>query len=192
MVPSPQPAQVPQAPLTAEDEQIQAAAQRALGAVQQADQQQAFDKFMTDALAVNLDEVDISTFMVAFVEWDATKVTGEDGIEREVRKPRVRHVQLSTYVPMSAFNHMLALRETVTRSARANGGTPSPQDMMEMMGGAVLPVWQIAEPDMTLKRLVDGLDFPRMQGLFGRFFSAALQRQTNNPQSGLTGRGASA
>ena len=48
------------------------------------------------------------------------------------------------------------------------------EPMLIWQAKEVLAVWQLTEPDMTLKRLLLGLDFEKLNGLFSRFFGAML------------------
>lgn len=129
-------------------------------------------QFLDNALAVNLDEVIAEPIQVAFREWDSVEIDDGKGGTLSVRRPRVRHVELESFVPMSVFNNMLALRDEMTRNPDR-----SSQDQLGMMLQAIWPCWQLSEPDMTLERLAEGLSFRQVTGLFGRFFKDELQTQ---------------
>jgi hypothetical protein len=128
-----------------------------------------------EAMAVNLDEVTESTVIVAIREY------ADDPAKPGRRTATVRHVELDAYVPMKIFNAMIAGRERVLKQnklreqALASSGDVNEDDPnVVWMLDCVCRVWKLTEPDMTVERLAEGLDFKKVQALFYHFFGDAL------------------
>lgn len=145
---------------------------------------EAKQKMIEDAFAagaaVNLDEVFIDTVMVAIVEYEEVEING-----KIVKKPYVRHAEISTFVPMALLNRMLAsqkkLRKQLAKIEAGEMEEPDADLMLIWMQQQILGVWKLTEEDMTLARIENGLDFEKVQGLFARFFGETLAkvRKTN-------------
>jgi len=141
---------------------------------------------LDDQLTANLEIVAPAPIRVTFMEEGPN---GED-------VPRTAEIR--TYVPMFVFHEMLRDRQRILKEVRRkkieilrspdNDGTPEikamfeeeakelEQDMMtEWLELQVLSVWRRTEKDMTYDRLVRGLDFEQMQGLFNRFFAGLIR-----------------
>jgi len=134
--------------------------------------------FFNQVDAVNLEEVTTHVLCVAIREL-VNQVELDDGIERRVRRARVRRAQIDTFVPMRIFNKMLATRDRVVREREAylqKGGEEDP--MMIWMTNQVLNVWKLSEPDMTYEALVDGLSFDKISKLFAAFFGDVVKQAT--------------
>jgi len=138
------------------------------------------EKFMTDAMAVNLDEVTDEKVRVSIREYS------EDPAQPGRRIGTWRQVELDSYVPMQVFNSMMAgrtkmlrmqkLREQMTdQGGEVNEDDPTTRWMTE----SVLKVWLLTETDMTYDRLDVGLNMAKVQSLFARFFSASLSLGTS-------------
>lgn len=168
---------------------------------------------MAEMSAVNLDEVTAGVVEVAFREF----IPDENGgfrIETTMK-------EIETWVPMFAFNNMLAnqkkvqkLRRSLARQvefATSNDQKDEPkEDLIDLLAEdtvdfatltnqmfrdivsqgeptllwqarEVLSIWKLTpgEGEMSLKRLMLGLSFEQIQGLFTRFFGAMLQKRTN-------------
>lgn len=121
--------------------------------------------WLQGAFAVNLDEVVIDDVVVSIVE--RAPVQLEDGTE--ILKAKVRKATISTYVPMQIFNSMM---QTYSPIAQAE-----PAERLRWVAEQVLAVWKLTEPQMTLDRLVNGLDFDKISALFAHFFADQLRRQ---------------
>ena len=171
--PMPAPAPTPAAPANPFDaSQIAAAAAAAAAgaptapAASQADATAALDAFA----AVNLDEVNIGTITVPFVEWVEQPLPADapEGAE-PARLPVVRKVTLSNFVPMFVFNQSLAIfQQMADNKDQAKN--------MELMASSVLLVWNLTDPRMTLQRLLMGADFTVIMKLFNDFFAAKLRQ----------------
>src|ERR1700690_3402052 len=126
---------------------------------------EALEQAVDEALAENLDEVVTGEVNVAIVEY------ADDPSTPGKRKKTVRHVVLDTYVPMKVFNRMVANRDRMIRlgklrdraASEGNESGISDEDpKMTFLCKSVLDVWQLSEPDMTMDRLENGLDFAKI------------------------------
>jgi hypothetical protein len=119
---------------------------------------------------VNLDELLVETISVKIIENEAYDAEGYDdgGNKIKVRhfRPVVRQVELRADVPSSVQMVALGLRNMV-----ANGATA--EERIRGMVACVLAQWQLTEPDMTSKRLIQGLGAERITKLFTQLFSQA-------------------
>lgn len=140
----------------------------------QAQMDRAADYFES-ALAVNLDEVTSDTVSVMIKEY------ADDPQHPGRRIPAWRRVELDRFVPMKIFNKMMASRlkaqkqiklreQALERDGDVNEDDPNVLWMMQN----VLNVWNLTEPDMTLERLEEGLNFAKIQKLFALFFGEMM------------------
>jgi hypothetical protein len=141
---------------------------------------------MEDQLTANLEIAVPLPIRVTFME------EGPNGEEQ----PRIAEIR--TYVPMFVFHEMLRDRQRILKEVRrkkieilrseGNDGTPEIKEMLaeeakeleqemmtEWLENQVLNVWKRTEKDMTYDRLVRGVDFDQMQGLFNRFFAGLIK-----------------
>ena len=138
--------------------------------------------FLEDWQSTNFEDVLPLPVKVSLMEYKEV-VVEEVGEKVVRRKPHIRVAEINTYVPMSIFHGMLAGQERIRRLQALQQSVQdgnkdaisSQQELLEWLSEQVLAVWQLTEPDMTLKRLTDGIDFKRMLGLFGCFFGNQLK-----------------
>lgn len=137
---------------------------------EEASQAEKAAQWLDEALAVNVGEVTAEPVTVALVEYKQKTVTDEDGTERTVNRRITTSHEIDTFVPMRIFNRMIAERETAIGKG--------PDALLQWQVNCVLAVWQLTEPDMTRDRLIDGLGFKAIGGLFARFFKDELNQKS--------------
>jgi hypothetical protein len=137
----------------------------------------AADAAFKEAMAVNLDEVVQGTVTFNFCDYIP------DPDDPDARIEKWRKVTLSKRVPMSVFNAVIASRKKVF-AARKTNDENSDAISLEFMCDAVLRVFRLKEPKMTMERMVDGLDNEVIQALFARFFERTLSLGMKKATSG--------
>jgi hypothetical protein len=141
---------------------------------------------LEDQLTANLEIVAPPPAKVTFMEEGPN---GED-------VPRIADIK--TYVPMYLFHEMLRDRQRILKEVRKkkleilkspdNDGTDEVKEILmeeikeveqEIQTGwlerQVLNIWKRTEHDMTYERLVRGLNFEQIQGLFNLFFAGLIK-----------------
>lgn len=116
----------------------------------------------------------IKVSIVAFLEEDVTV----GGIKMRRRKPVSRVAEIGTYVPMLILNKMMKSQAQIRKlqaMREQSGDTEVQAETMQWMAEQVCAVWQLSEPDMTVQKLMEGLDFKKILGLFNLFFGNLLQ-----------------
>ena len=128
------------------------------------------EQYVEAAMAVNLDEVTDDTVTVTIKEYRTDPETHR-------RVATSRKVVLDSFVPMKIFNKMMAGRQKMLRlqklrqQATDNGGEVNEDDpQFTWIMQSVLNVWNQTEPEMTMERLEDGLNFAFINKLFTIFF----------------------
>lgn len=142
--------------------------------------------------AVNMDEVTNETIHIKLFHYKKEPVFDDDGnpfcdeegkqhIARVVAGTRTARIK--NIVPVDAYNQAISLMSGFT------GGMPS-KDQLDTMTDLVLKCWQISEPFMTKKMLMDSIDGERVIALFMRFFnresppsSASLSQDVSTTQN---------
>lgn len=118
--------------------------------------------------AVNLDEVSIEMIELKVRHYKEEAVTDEEGqplFDEEDqplvrRKPSLRTAHIQNIVPVDVYHEAMALG--------SKGGSEA--EAISAMTDIVLKIWQITEPRMSRKALVDGIGFEGIAALAGRFF----------------------
>ena len=116
----------------------------------------------------------IQVSIVTFVEEDV--MVGNVKMRR--RRPTARIAEIGTYVPMLVLNKMMKSQTKIKQlqDLRANSGDTDVQtETMQWMAEQVCEVWKLSEPEMTPQKLMEGLDFKKILGLFNIFFGNLLQ-----------------
>lgn len=113
--------------------------------------------------AVNLDEVVDTTISVAISEIVTETYQTHDGRDAKRNKRVGRVVELIGDVDAETQLHVLAL-------AQQRPDSKDPRILSEFLAKQVLLAWQMTEPDMTLERLLKGLDLTRLRKLADAFF----------------------
>lgn len=129
--------------------------------------------------STSFDEVLPEPITVTWVEYVPFEVTLEDGRKVTRRKPVNRKSEINTYVPVVILHKMMASQEKLKklqaiRAKNAEIDSGMQQEMIGWMHQQVLNVWQLTEPDMTLDKLSEGIDFKKTFGLFNCFFGNLL------------------
>jgi hypothetical protein len=124
------------------------------------------------------DEVLPIPIKVSFMDYVPYKA-GEDLNGQPIirNKPVPRMAEISTYVPMKIFHGLIASQKKLRkiRDAAAKLDNAVDDETFTWMGEQVLGVWVLTEPDMTLDRLISGLDMFKIMGLFSLFFDSLLK-----------------
>lgn len=115
---------------------------------------------------------------VSLVEFISYEVDVE-GVIVTRRKPIIRVAEINTYVPLIILNKMMASQEKLKklqalRAKQGDSDSELQQETMQWMTEQVTEVWKLTEPDMTVQKLAEGLDFKKILGLFNRFFGSLL------------------
>jgi len=148
--------------------------------IEASEAQTAANAFFAEAENTLLDEVVLETMKVRFVEWVEQDYTTGEGKKAKRMRPQPRTAEIESFCPMEAL-HLMMKRQQEVAAAQA-AGTPDPEKALTMMEECVLMCWRYSEPDMTLQRLVKGLDRKKITALFYHFFKAEL-RATSTPQA---------
>jgi hypothetical protein len=123
---------------------------------------------MDSMRAVNLDEVMIEVITVkvrhykeeAIVDDEGNPLLDGHGSPLMYRVPKTRTARIQSLVPVDIYHKAMALQNQNT----------SASGMINAMTDVVLEIWQITEPWMDRKTLVEGVDFEGIAALAERFF----------------------
>jgi hypothetical protein len=130
--------------------------------------------------AVNLDELVTETILVKVrcykkepvVDDDGEPVCDDDGQPLTYRKASMRTAHIQNIVPVDIYAEALSI------SQGFQGGMPT-KEHINAMGDMVLKIWQISEPFMTRKMLIEeGIDGDVVMALFTRFFDKMNRLQS--------------
>lgn len=144
-------------------------------------EQQRVQPFLSSMESVDLEEMTISTVRVGIR--DVLIVSDKDGTARRIANPRI--AEINNFVPMRVFNRMLSSRNKVMKLRQQHVMAKDRPDvgedvdpMVQWMLAQILEVWKLTpgEEDMTLERLEDGLDFPKIYKLFTIFFDKMMKQ----------------
>lgn len=133
--------------------------------------------------AVNMDEVTNETIHVKLFRYKNEPLFDDDGSpfcdeEGKQYVGRVaagtRTAKIKNIVPVDAYNEAISLMSGFT------GGMPG-KEQLDAMTDLVLRCWQISEPFMTKKMLLDAIDGERVIALFMRFFNRESRPSNANP-----------
>lgn len=148
---------------------------------------EALDNFLN--METSFNDVLPEPIEVRWVEWveEDTGRKKPDGKPVMRRKPEQRVSWINTYVPMNVLHHMMASQEKMKRmqglQKEVQSGTISESSQQMMLGWMteqVWNVWKLTEPDMTIEKLGEGLQFQQVFWLFRTFFGdllAAMNKQ---------------
>lgn len=127
--------------------------------------------------AVNLDEVmiEIIPIRLRYYKEEAVKddegnpIPGKDGNPLTYRVPKTRMAHIQSMVPVDIYHKVMAL----------NNQKLSADETINAMADIVLEIWQITEPWMDRKALIEGIDFEGIAALAERFFDRLNHSQSN-------------
>jgi hypothetical protein len=133
--------------------------------------------------AVNMDEVLNETIHVKLFHYKQEPVFDDDGnpfCDEEGKQfigrvtAGTRTAKIKNIVPVDAYNQAISLMSGFT------GGMPG-KEQLDSMTDLVLRCWQISEPFMTKKMLLDSIDGERVIALFMRFFNRESPPSNTSP-----------
>src|SRR2546423_304119 len=136
--------------------------------------------------AVNMDEVNREVIHVKVLCYRDVPLTDDDGnpfcdeagkqyMGREVAGTRTARIK--NIAPIDVYSQAIAIADGF------QGGMPS-REQMDTMTDLILQCWQISEPFMTRKDLVEGVDGERLLALFARFFNKENPPSNASPSVG--------
>lgn len=144
--------------------------------------------FLHSMDAVDLEDMSVSTIRVGIQDVRMVHDPQAPGGMRRQANPRI--AELLNFVPMRIFNRMLASRNRILKQREHFLKTKTEEEeqadpMIGWMLQQVLDVWKLTpgEEDMTLERLEDGLDFPKIYKLFSLFFDKMMKQMNANAGS---------
>jgi hypothetical protein len=103
--------------------------------------------------------------LVDLLDDNGKPVLDDNGKPEQRYEYYARFALIETYVPTELLMQVMLLREKTNEMRQY-----SEVDGMAFVCEQVLKVWKLSEPNMTLERLKRILDYPKIEGLFGRFF----------------------
>lgn len=144
--------------------------------------------FLNSMDTVDLEDMSVSVVRVGIQDYKLVHDPQYPGGMRRQANPRV--AELLNFVPMRIFNQMLASRNRILKQREQFLKTKAEENeaadpMIGWMLQQVLAVWKLTpgEEDMTLERLEDGLDFPKIYKLFSLFFDKMMKQMNANAGS---------
>lgn len=140
-------------------------------------QQRAAESFLDDDidLAEIPQPVDVAVReyrLVDMTDSEGNVLLGNDEKPRKRKQPYTRIACIETFVPTEMFFETVALRKKYEGAA-----SMSQDEQLKFFAEQVLKVWKLTEEDMTYKGLISGLDFPKIQELFKRFFDSMTRKK---------------
>lgn len=135
---------------------------------------------------VDFDEIVPEPVTVTWIDFQEYKdKVGDLNVIR--RKPVKRSSLINTYVPVKVLNKMMAGQDKMRKLQALRAKDPTQvngdiqQEMVIWMADQILNVWKLSEPEMTLDKLLEGVDLKKILGLFSLFFGNLLTGM-NKPQ----------
>lgn len=135
---------------------------------------------MKSLQAVNLDEVVNEVIAVkvryykeqAVLDDEGQPFCDEEGQPLKYRRAGTRTAYIQNIVPVDIYAQSIAIANGF------QGGIPG-SEQINAMGDIVLKIWQISEPFMTHKMLIEeGIDGEVVMSLFMRFFDKVIRPQS--------------
>lgn len=134
-----------------------------------------YEHQMQSDMEIDLTEVAPEPVKVAFRDYidepmkdvDGNVISDADGKPRLTKKPVTVYYYIDTFVPTEMFFFISQMQKEL-KSLREQD-----QDidkLIKMYAEQVLKVWRLTDSSMTYERLIKGLTFKQIRGLFARFF----------------------
>lgn len=134
-----------------------------------------YQKQMQSDMEIDLAEVTSEIIRVAFrdfvdepmIDTEGKPVLDAEGKPRTIQKPRMVIYEIDTFVPTEMFFFISQMQKDI-KAIRAE--EQDIDKMIKLYAEQVLKVWKLTDSSMTYERLIKGLTFKQIRGLFARFF----------------------
>lgn len=142
---------------------------------------------LTNATTIEADQHP-EVLRVTFHEYIERLEEGPDGQMEPRRRRTERTAEIDTFVPAAVIDEVLQEVDQIPEALRQAVGKSVPLSFFKSgdqvwIYRQVLRVWQLSEPRMTLPRLMGGIEFPQVLGLFGQLYARPLMLMNKKEQA---------